>query len=713
MFRRTPFVRQLHALECGAASLAMVLGHHGRWVGLDELREVTGVNRDGVSAGALVRASRLYGLQPSGVRVEVDQLAELPTPAILHWQMSHFLVMRRVRRGGVDILDPAQGSRRVSWDEVRRNFSGVALVFEAGPDLVRSHRPGGWAVLRHVLSIAREGGLLRIATLSAALIVLGLLVPVLTGVVVDRVLAGNDPGLLPGLGIVVVGGITLHAFAALVRNTLLAHAQARLDYALTRRFVHHLVSLPFRFFMARTSGELMVRADANARLRELVTTQVTSAGVDGVLVASYLALLLVWAPQLAAVTVVLSGLQLMVFAAAARRVREVHTQRLDRGAEAQSVLIQLLLGMRALKAAGTEGLVMGRWVNLLTNELNADVRIDRLSVHVNAASGALSGLAPLTLLLLGAAQVVDGALTLGQMLAANALALAVLAPLARLVPALVQLRAADAYVERIDDVLAAEPERQSGVVPSSARLRGAIRAEGIEVRHGPLAAPVLQGLSFVVEPGAMVAVVGRSGAGKSTLVSLLTGLVDPSAGALHFDGLDASTLDLRWLRGRIGVVTQRPFISAASVRDNIMLGDPQASFDAVREAAIHARIHDDIVALPRGYDTVLQEGGTSLSGGQAQRLVLARALVRKPDILVLDEATSALDTLTEQAIATALQGLACTRVVVAHRLSTVRHADEILVLDRGSLVERGSYDDLLARGGAFASLVAAQLQGTG
>lgn len=710
---RIPFVRQDTASDCGAASLAMVLGYHGKPLPLSEVRQVTGAGREGAHAETLLTAGRWFGLQGRGVRMEsVEALATLDPGAILHWRFNHFVVLDRVQGDRLHLVDPAAGRRVVSLQEARRSFTGVALLFEPGTGFERSaagaRRPGVRRYLQPLL--AQSGTLARVLATSLLVQIFALAVPVLIGLVVDRVVPHRDTGLMAVLAVGLASLVGFNLLAVLIRSHLLLDLRTRLDAQLTLDFVDHLVALPFSFFQERPAGDLMLRMNSNSTVREILTSGALSAGLDGLLVSLYLGMLFAASPSLGLLVLGLALLRVVLLFGTRRRQKELMTRSLETQSAAQSYEVQMLAGIETLKASGAEGRAVEQWSNLFVDLLNVSIVRGRLQALVDSMLAGLAMASPLAILFYGAQQVLAGALSLGEMLALNALASGFLVPLTQLVTTAFQLQYLDSYLERIDDVMRTPREQEPGALRPADRLRGAIRLEGVSFRYGPAAPLVVRDVSVDIPRGSLVAVVGRSGAGKSTMAGLLAGLHRPSAGRILFDGVDLAAVELRSVRSQLGVVSQHPYLFGASIRANIALADPSLPLSRVIAAARLAHIHEEIQSMPLAYDTLLADGGASLSGGQRQRLSLARALVTRPAILLLDEATSALDAITESAIQRELAELFCTRIVVAHRLSTIRNADVILVMDGGRIVERGSHDELAAGGGAYAELIAQQLK---
>ena len=689
----------------------MVLGYHGRAVALRETRGVVGSGRGGVSARDIVEAARRFGLRSRGVQLDVPDMKLLPRASILHWGFDHFVVFAGLDRRGVRIVDPGLGARLVPWDHVREKFTGVALLLEPGEGFVKRRSSG--RTLGPYLSrmLAERPALVRIVLLSVVLQAQALALPVLIGALVDRVVPRRDWSLLSVLAAGLAMVVVFHVGTLLLRSYLLNHLRTSVDARLSFSFMDHLARLPYGFFVERPSGDLLQRFESNRALRNVLTAATLSAVLDGSLVFAYLVLLVAASPTVGAAVLVLGSLQVALFVVLRRPTKELAARELDAQGRTQSHLVDMLAGMESLKSMGAEDRAVERWSHLFVDELNVSLSRARIGSIAGALSSGLAMAGPVAILLLGTAQVLRGELSLGTMLMLNALAAGFLTPLGSLVAVGFQLQEARGHIERIADVLDAPPERDPSQIGAAPVLAGEVALEGVSFRYGPKEPWAVRDLTITIGAGRKVAIVGRSGAGKSTLARLLVGLYLPETGRILYDGLDLATLDLTAVRGRIGVVTQDARVFATSLASNIALADPGAPREQVEAAARMAEIHDDIEAMPLGYDTILSDGGASLSGGQRQRIALARALLRRPVLLLLDEATSDLDAVTEAGVMRNLAALEATRIVIAHRLSTVADADLILVLDHGGVVESGTHPELLSRGGVYARLVAAQSPG--
>ncbi len=706
--RQIPHVQQLEAADCGAACLAMVLGYHGRNVRLDEVRNAVGVSRDGANALSILRAGETYGMRGRGLKVELEALEYLQPATILHWGFNHFVVFESLAARGVSIVDPASGRRFVPMERFRRSFTGVAIELvpsnefqAAAPD-----RSFIWSYLKQLMS--EHPVLVRVIVTSVLLRLFALAAPLLTGFIVDRVVPRSDHHLLWVIGGGLLMMVVFHFLAVLIRAHLLLQLRTNLDTKMTLGFVDYLVGLPYVFFQRRAEGDLMMRVNSNAIIREMLTSNTLSALLDGSLVLIYLVLILFLNPEIGLLVLGLGSLQVITFWVLRRRYRELMAQGLEAQARSQSYLVELIGGIETLKAMGAEHRAVEHWSDLFVDELNVSLARGRLVAWFDSLVDALGMISPLLILMVGALLVLDGDLTLGTMLALNALAISVLVPLRAMVGSAVQLQLLGSYVERLDDVFRTEPEQDRKEAAQPPRLRGSIRLENISFRYGPNTPHVVHNVSLTIQPGSSVAIVGKSGSGKSTLAKLLLGLYLPTEGQLFYDDHNLIELDLGSVRRQLGIVPQNPYIFASSMRSNIALGNPRIPLARIEEAARLACIHDVISAFPMGYETLVGAGGGSLSGGERQRLALARALVNEPAILLLDEATSSLDTKTETAVMANLERQRSTRIIIAHRLSTIVNADVILVMSQGEIVEQGNHETLMAQRGYYHDLISAQ-----
>ena len=718
--RRIPVRFQAQTSDCGAACLAMVLALHGVDIPVSELREATATGRDGVSARRLLEVARTYGFHGRGLKVSVENLRDLPPGTILFWNFNHFVVLEGVRGSWVHLVDPQHGRRRMTLEAVGAAFTGVALQITPALDdaggkprrTLRASRSadgsarsagtaGPWHYVRYFLPHSRRHWI-PFTLCSLLLLGFGLATPLATQYLIEHVAPGrplHGAGLL-GVGLILL--VTVYLILQFLRSLSFLSVQTAVDERVTLGILDRLFSLPYGFFSSRTPGDLHQRVRTSSTVRQVLSASAFSSMFDGLLVLVYMALLLVADPLLALLVIVVALAQVTVLLLSWRRQEYASADALESLARAESELAEMLDGMQTLKSAGMEDVAAQRWSHVLAEELNARLRSRRLLALSSGISAALQFGAPLLVLLAGAFRISAGTMSPGKVLAFSVLAMGLFVPLANLVQIGLQVSGLGASLSRLGDIMEAPQERKETDRPVD--VAGSISVQGVSFAY-QADAPTLQDVTFDVPLGSFTTLLGASGSGKSSCALLLAGLHRPSSGRILVDGADLVGADTAAYRRSISFVAQGAQLFVGSIRDNIAWGGVDATNADVAEAARLAGIHDVIESMPMGYSTMLGPAGTGLSGGQRQRLVLARALVRRPRLLILDEATSALDPVSERLIFERLTALGCTLVVVAHRLTAVEDADQVVVLDRGRVVQTGRHRELLALDGPYKELV--------
>lgn len=716
MWRRLVVVRQTDQNDCGAAALATVALYHGLPVSLEQMRDLTGTDRLGTNLFALQRAAEKLGFSARAVRASWESLGQAPLPAVVHVRnrdgLGHFAVLSRVRKNHVVVADPARGIQKPSREEFCRGWSGHLLMLVPEQPAMPGHserRAGPW---RRFLGLLRPHSSILIEAFFCGLLMtlLGVSTSYFVQHLVDSVLVRQERQLLDALGIGMVLAVVARALFGTLRRYLLAYISRKVDLALVSGYARHVLRLPLRFFETRRVGEILSRVHDAGKVRDAISSTATTAVVDGVLVLVLLGVLFAYDLSLALVASVFMALLLVGVAlhhpAARRRSREA----MEQEAQLQAHLFEDVSGAATVKAFGAEQARAEGGESRLVRFVQANFALQMLGLSTSTLGMLVTGLAGIVVLWYGGHRVMSGALTIGQLLFFYTLLGYMLEPLERL--SLVNLRLQDGLVavDRLFQVLTLEAEQRPGEHKASfAGVRQQIELRDVSFRYG-YRAPVLEKISLTIPAGKTVALVGESGCGKSTLLNLLLGFHAPTEGRLLLDGVELRDYDLESVRGRVGLVSQEPFVFNASIRDNIALGRPEATLDEVIAAARAAGLDEFIAGLPQRYETLIGERGANLSGGQRQRLAIARALLRQLDILIFDEATSHLDTATERAIQDNLRSALAGKTVllVAHRLNTIKDADLICVLHRGQIVEQGTHRDLMARGGRYAALYRGQ-----
>jgi len=702
--KRVRYIQQLEMAECGAASLAMVLDYHGCATPLVDVRTACGVSRDGSSAAAIVRAARSYGLDATGLRLDPEDFGKLPLPAILHWEFNHFVVLEAVNKRHAVLVDPARGRYQVDWGHLSASYTGVVLGFEPTPRLAqRAHRSG--SLTRYLTVLSRERGAL-VYTAAAALMLelLSVVSPAALQIAIDHIIKpARAVWLLPlALAVVVAGGV--RRALEWLRDRVLVSLQTALDLTIVGDFVNHLFNLPLSFFEHRSTGDLMQRVEANGELRA-ISAQLVLSALDALMLLAYAALMLAYDAGLGALALVVSLSRVALFQRLRQSVRQGSANVASFAGRERSAIVEALAAPEMMRALGIEAMLSTRYSARMSERLNAEVAVKNTVNGLGASMSLFDGAATALILWLGGMRVIHGEMTIGVLAGFLTLQRLVDRPLAALFHCLDRYLYAQGILTRIDDVLetAADPQGTRKL----ASMRGEVRFEQVSFRHGPTTPSLFEELSFSIAPGEKIAIVGRSGQGKSTIMKLLLGVHRPTAGRILLDGVELLELDRQSVAKYVGVVLQEPFLLDDTVEHNLRLRVPDASLEALHEAARIACIHDIIETLPAGYGTRLGGAGVRLSGGQRQRLAVARAIVGEPKLLLLDEATSSLDLETERLLHENLGQLGCTRIVIAHRLATVVDADRILVLDRGRIVQQGSYAQLASVPGLFRELTEA------
>ncbi len=686
----------------------MILAHHGAWVPLEQLRIECGVSRDGSKASNIVRAARRFGLDAKGYRKEPSMLTALPMPCILHWNFDHFIVLEGISGNHAYINDPAFGRRKIDMAELDLAFTGVVLVMErTGSFKKLGSKPKGLRLLLRELSNSKRAAAL-LVVVSLALIVPGIATAGFAKIFVDHIIVQHTAGwlrpLLVGMAITAV----IRAVLTGLRQSLLLRLQTKLAVVTISRFLWHVVALPLEFFAQRHAGDIASRVSAIEQIARLLSGGIASNALNLTSVLFFAAAMAVYDVSLTAICCSISLTNVLVLRFFSGRRQDISRSLALERARLVGATVGAVRTIETLKANGLEDEAFGQWSGIQAKVLNAEQELGISAILLDMLPTLVSGLTLAAILGIGGLRVIEGSLTLGGLVAFQSLMASFLGPLAELVNLAGSFQLVKGALERLEDVYR-YPRDVAKVVAIDgfpAKLTGRVELRNVQFGYSRLDPPLLLDLSIAIPPGSRVAIVGASGSGKSTLAKLICGLYKPWAGDVLIDGWTLPEIPSQVLANSISYVDQDFFLFEGSARDNLTLWDPNIADGHLSQVLNDSAIHEDIAMRAGNYDCYMNEGGTNFSGGQRQRIEIARALVSNPSIIVLDEATASLDPITEKAIDDNLRRRGCTCVIIAHRLSTVRDCDEIIVLKQGKIAERGTHEQLIARQGEYAMLVA-------
>jgi NHLM bacteriocin system ABC transporter peptidase/ATP-binding protein len=709
---KAPTVLQMEVTECGAASLKSVMEYHGRIVPLEEARVACGVSRNGSTARNILLAARKYGFKADGFPKPIEKLNKVALPAIVYWNFNHFVVLEGVGAGNKEfyLMDPARGHRVASFEEFDGSYTGITLIIQPGkdfqkggkkPSLVQALRQrlegSGWAVFYLVM-------------LTFFLTLLGLVTPVYTRVFVDQFLvAGLASWVTPllmamGITIAVVG------LGTWLRLHYLLRLETKLALSTSAKFFWHILRLPIEFFTQRQAADISVRVDSNHQVAQLLSNEVAINLFNLVLIVFYIVVMIQYDVVLTVIGVVMASLNMIALRLISRMRVDASAKLLNEQGKFMATAFNGLQIIETLKATGRESDFFARWAGFQAKVSNAEQELGSSTEVLTAIPSVLLSANVALILLVGGLRIIAGHLSFGELLAFQAFILAFLAPVNQLVNLGSRLQTTEGNMNRIDDVLKYPVDRiieQAAALSDaqSSKLSGKLELKDVTFGYSRLDKPLIKDFTLSLQPGMRVALIGGSGSGKSTIAKLVAGIYEPWAGEILFDGQPRTNIPRTQIKNSVAMVDQDIYLFAGAIRENLTMWDNTIPDSRVIQAAKDAAIHEDITARLSGYDHLVEEAGGNFSGGQKQRLEIARALAHNPTILVMDEATSALDPITEKVIDDNIRRRGCTCLIVAHRLSTIRDCDEIIVLDQGKVVQRGTHNQMIRMDGPYARLI--------
>ena len=715
---RTPSILQMEMVECGAACLAMVCAYYKKYILLEELRVECGVTRDGVKAGNIVRAATKIGFVAKGFRKEPTDLAHMKPPMIIHWNFNHFVVFEGFKNGKVYLNDPASGQRVVSWEEFDLAFTGVVLTFEPGDNFKKSGQKSSMlGALTKRLSAVKTA-LVFLIIIGLLMVIPGLVIPAFTRIFIDDLLlAGRREWLRPLLWLM-GATVVIQAFLTGLQQRYLLRMETKLALIGASSFFWHILRLPVLFFQQRSPGDISSRQNANNSVAAFLSRDMAENVIGIVTLIFYFVVMLQYNVLLTMLTLALALVNVIYFVYSSGKVEAWNSKLQQDSGKLAGTSVSGLYLIETIKATGSESNFFSKWAGYHAKQLNAQQAMGGFSQILSTLPNFMFGLAEVLILIVGGFQILEGNLTVGTLIAYQTLMSNFMNPIGNLTQMGMKVKQLKSDMGRLDDVHKyavdefSDPERdQSDITRANfKKLEGYVEIKDLSFGYNALEKPLVDGFNLELKPGSRVALVGPSGSGKSTIAKILAGINRPWGGEILLDGIDKDTLPRNVITNSLAVVDQDISMFEGSVQDNITMWDSTITDADIVSGAKDACIHNDIAAREGGYKSPVREGGANFSGGQRQRLEIARALATNPSILVLDEATSALDVRTEQIIGDNIRRRGCTCIVVAHRLSTIRDCDEIIVMQQGKIVQRGTHDEMKDVPGLYAQLVGAGVE---
>ena len=705
---KTPTIYQMEATECGAASLSMVLGYYGKFLPLEQMRIETGVSRDGCNAKNILRAARKFGLEAKGYKKGLDSLLECPGPCIIHWNFNHFVVWEGVEGKYAYINDPAMGRRKLTIEEVDDCYTGITLVFSVTDNFEKSKRK------RTLLSFIKKrltgqmAPIVALFTIGLCMVVPGMVVPIFSQFFIDEILLGTHDDWMSAF--LAVMGFTILFKQGLTywRGMLLEKFQNKMALMSAHEFLSHMFRLPMSFFDQRYSGDLSQRVENNNNVSEFLAGDLAETVLNIFVAAFYLIVLLIYSPVLTIIGIVNVVFNIVVVKVSSDSISSMTMKyQQDQGKLTGNLFAGLNI-TSTLKASGAENEYVSRIQGNYAKTILLEQDLGKRQEIINAIPSAANEITSVLVLLFGGLLVINGQLTAGMLVAYTSLLDSFTDPVNSLVSFVQKIQTLKSDMSRVEDIMNYEQDgkfRQTDTVPMSLKLQGNVELDNIAYGYSILEKPLVENFSFNLESGRSIAFVGASGCGKSTVSKIVSGLYQPWEGEVRMDGVPVDKIPKEIMSSSVSTVSQEITLFSGTIKENLTMWNKSVmDVDLVR-AAKDACIHDVITSKPGAYDYRLSEGGTNMSGGQRQRLEIARALVTNPTILIMDEATSALDPVIEKEIMDNIKRRGCTCVIVAHRLSAIRDCDEIIVMERGKIVQRGTHEELAKVEGHYQRLI--------
>ena len=707
---KVPVVMQLEALECGAASLAMIMAYYGKWVPLEQVRVDCGVSRDGSKAKNIYLAAEHYGFDVKAFKMSPESLKENGKfPCIIHWNMNHFVVLNGFKGKHVYINDPARGTVKITWDEFDRSFTGVALIPTPSENFVPSGKKKSTVEFARKRLIGAGTAVVFVMFTTAISYLFGIANSLTSRIFMDRLLTGRNPEWLePFIGMLILLAV-IQLAVAWVQTLYSLKINGKMAVIGNTSYMWKVLRLPMEFFSQRMAGDIQSRASMNASIASTLVNTFAPLALNTIMMIVYLVLMIRLNPILTVIGIVTVAINMFVSRIISQRRINITRVQLRDAAKLESTTVQGIEMIETIKSSGAESGFFRKWAGYQASVNAQAIKDTKNNQFLGMVPIFFSTLANYGVLLLGVYLTMNSQFTLGAVMMFQGFLGSFMSPATTLIAAGQTIQEMRTQMERIEDVME-YPDDKNVVVEAKpdaeySKLKGNIELKNVTFGYSRLEEPLIRDFSLTMKPGDRIAIVGPSGCGKSTISKLISGLYEPWSGEILFDGKPRSEYPREVMTGALAVVDQDIIMFEDTVANNIKMWDSSIRDFEMILAARDAQIHDDIMKLPEGYDYKLNSGGKNFSGGQRQRMEIARVLAQDPTIIILDEATSALDAKTEYEVVNSIVNRGITCVVIAHRLSTIRDCKEIIVLDHGNVVERGTHDELMAMNGAYADLV--------
>lgn len=712
--KKVPSILQMEAVECGAASLAMIFAFYKKFTSLEQLRVDCGVTRDGVKASNILKAARRYGFEAKGYRKEPRDLREMHLPAIIHWNFNHFVVLEGFDKDKVYINDPGSGPKVVTEEEFDLSFTGVILAFRPGPDFKPSGQKSSFIVSLKNWVQGSQTALVYLVIVGLLMVIPGLIIPTFSKIFIDNILLGGKSDWLKPLLWVMGAVVILQATLTWLQQHYLLRMETKIALTNAGKFFWHIFRLPVLFFQQRSAGDIANRMRSNDQVAAFLSRELAETAIGMLTLVFYLIVMLQYSFYLTLISLLLGGISIVYLVYSSNKIETMNKKLLQDAGKVRGFSISGLYIIETLKATGSESDFFAKWSGYHAKQINAQQKLGQTTQILFHLPNFLREFADVVILFVGGLIIINGNLTIGSLIAFQGLLASFMNPVNSLTQMGMRIKQVQGDINRLEDVFKYKVDENvsreitvDNEEDKYKKLEGYLEIKDLTFGYNPWDPPLIENFNLTLRPGARVALVGGSGSGKSTVARLITGIYQPWSGEVLLDGVTKDKLPRDVITNSLAVVDQDINMFDGTIRENLTMWDNTIPETGIIRAAKDACIHDVITTRDKGYEHKVREGGANFSGGQRQRFEIARALTGNPSILILDEATSALDVQTEKTVDENIRRRGCTCVIVAHRLSTIRDCDEIIVMDKGKIVQRGTHEGLKNMGGLYADLIRA------